>query len=343
MAGYAQHARGGNRGADEGCEAGAGRQRIVEPDNARPEPALPRRAPAASQRERLEPRHAALQVRAGQHAVGADGIATRAQHPQRTHQLEAGRARHPHALAATPAVERAPAVRVRDVVEIAVAAPFRLERGAAGAAGNAPWLLQRAIFPDRGEMQCGAIPGHVGQIPGEVCQVHAVGREAGTCVEVVPAGELGDAPICKRHGHQQVARPAARRMDLGGADQAPARRVERKIGKAGVGRVADATRGAFLEAVDLLVAIVDEENAAAGDEELSPAVFVEPRAGREGRRQEVGEAAVGTGAHNDLPPPFLGAGLAPIDQARLRLQGTEAAACRGDRRGADRRGPGSIG
>ena len=66
-----------------------------------------------------------------------------------------------------------------------------LRDGNAVVAGDRPGNDDAAVIGDVGDVgepECGAIPGHVGMVPGEEGELFAIRRETGGCEEVVPGG-----------------------------------------------------------------------------------------------------------------------------------------------------------
>src|SRR5215831_16842200 len=99
-----------------------------------------------------------------------------------------------------------------------------------------------------------------------------------------------------------------------------------------MGCIAEAANGSVsIEAIDLLIRIVDKVDAGAGNQELTTPVFVHARAGREGLSKQLLKPAVAIGAHDYLAPLLVRPLLRPIDKAPGRLQGADAAAAFGDR------------
>ena len=85
-------------------------------------------------------------------------------------------------------------------------------------------------------------------------------------------------------------------------------RIEGKVGKARSRCIADAGRRATeAAAIDLLIAVVDEEDRATGDQELTATVFVHARAGGVGLEEKLSGASIAAGAQDHLPAPLLGA------------------------------------
>src|SRR5581483_1051565 len=112
--------------------------------------------------------------------------------PLRAPQLGAGEAMDAPDLVARQAIESAPATAVPGEVEVTVRAPLRLEHGAAVAAGDAARATGRAVGCNARDIERSAVPGHVGQVPGEEGETAAVRRQPGARVEVAAHRQPGD-------------------------------------------------------------------------------------------------------------------------------------------------------
>jgi hypothetical protein len=117
-------------------------------------------------------------------------------------------------------------------------------------------------------------------------------------------------------------------MDFANGDQPLTRRVEREVGKARAGSIGDPLwRSARLEAIDLLVLVIDEIDRLARDQELAAAILMHPRARRERRGQHLLDGPTLCCSQDHLASTLLGPRLAPIDRAAGHLDHAKTAAC----------------
>ncbi len=217
--------------------------------------------------------------------------------------------------------------------------PGRLEQRLVAPARDLARRAERTVGGDFCAPQFGAVPGHVGVIPGEPRERARIGAQHGRREEVVAAGERVSRAAREVDAHEAVdGFGAARAVIFHDRDEAPVRGVDDRVGIADVGGLGQRFGlTARLEPVEALVGEVAEEGAARViDREGAPAVFMGERAHVVGGRDEVFDTAVGVVFDEDVAALFLRAALGPEDRRPADRGLAEPDRCADDQLRGDR-------
>ena len=188
----------------------------------------------------------------------------------------------------------------------------------------------------------GGVPRHVRVVPLGPRQVAPRSLSPGTATKSGPVTRTASSPVeVSMRTISFLGSPSPRWSSRTATSQVPS-------GATSMSRVAAALRrqrdrlAARVEAVEALVGPVGEEDDAVVDPPRAAAVLVDPRAGGEAVRQDVGRRAVGRAAHELDPAALLGATLVPPEVVAVGLDLVEADRALDQVLGRDRRGPGPV-
>ncbi len=292
---------------------------------------------------------AVLRPRADDAAVRGEVPRRHAEDPLRHAELGLHRAERGDLVAArVGAVEVPPAGAVGDEDEVAVGRPAGLEDRLAGVAGDMAQAGERAVRGDVRFPQLGAVPRHQRVVPGEPCELGAVGGEGGGAHEV-GAGEDDRAAILvgaleAEHDDGVDRLGVLHGVVLADGEEAVAGGVEEEVGVAPAGVVrGDRLRVAFADAVEAAVGVVGDDHDAVASVPHAAAVLVHGGADvhlRRGDRLGVVDADL---AHEAGAATFGGAGFQPVAGVAVAAGLVEADGLAGQHLRGDWRGPGAVG
>ncbi len=235
---------------------------------------------------------------------------------------------------------------------VAAGRPFRLKDRLRGSARDRLRLAHAAVRADRGEMQRGAVPGHVGMVPAQPDQRAAVGRQPRRAEEVVAADQHA-ARIVRApgqiHRDDGVDGLAAAAVILAHPDPTVASAIDDAVGETPAayrvgGRCRERLRRSFLrcEAIKPAIGEMREVDRAIRHQPGATAVFVHAGADVERRRHHVGHAAGAGGAYDHIASLLLRPRLQPVDRAAVEPHVGETDRLRDDEIRRDRRPPGAV-
>ena len=285
----------------------------------------------------------AIPAAAGDHmAVAQAGVVASAQQPGRAAVFGVFFQQRPGALGIPP-VQVPVAAGIAEVEHRAIRAPFGLQHRFIGAARQDPQRAD-AGAGQFGAHKFGAVPRHVGVIPGYEQQLAAILGKPGPGVEVPPGMQEAGLAAVQVDGGQGIARLLALPVHLGDGDEpaAPLVQAQIRVARRGIRMrdLADAAVAADL--VEVLIRLVDEQGTGWRCQIGRAPVFVDPAADIERcRRQFPGAARLLP--HERDPPGLLGAVLQPMRRAVQDLRFAGAGQRRGQVLRADGGGPGAVG
>ena len=239
---------------------------------------------------------------------------------------------------------------VGDEIEIPPRRPLGLKSARATAASNVARGFNAAILTDIGDPQLCRLPGHMRQVPGQPGEAGAVGAELRAGIKVAPRQHqirhirpIGRNP--NRHdGVLRQLMTALGLMALGHGENARPFGGKGHIGKAPAGSMGQPPRrGARLDDIKILVAVIDEHHAPGACGKLAAAIFVNPGAGGKRRRQHIAHPAGRIASDNDGARAVIGAKLAPVKVVAVATAKPIARTGRGDVPRPQRRGPCAVG
>ncbi len=250
-----------------------------------------------------------------------------------------------------PAVEVPPAAAVRCEPKRPVRSPPRLDHRLLGPSCDVLGLTELAAWRHRGDPQVGAVPGHVGVVPGDPREPAPVRAWSRRREEVVPrrhhdlpsrtsCADAHDLVHDRRRATLAVRLPHAHHEARTGHE--PCVRVADRPGARRLVRQRDRFGPCALPP-QALVCPVREDHARPLDRVRAPAVLVHGRADREPRGCDLVRLAGTVSPHEDDAALLLRPALEPVDEIAACRDGAEPRPRGRDSLGGHRRAPGSVG